>query len=221
MTEKQRKIMTVVCFGIFLLFLGVVCVVVGRPLIRFVSEPELFRAWVEDHGLWGQIAFMGMMILQVFVAFIPGEPFEIGAGYAFGAIEGTLLCIAGTLVGSAIVFLFVKRFGTRAVSVFYSAEKIRSFRWIRNTKRLKTVLFIVFIIPGTAKDILTYMAGLTKLTLSQFLVISTIARVPSIVTSTVGGNALGKGNYLFALIVFALTLAVSAAGVLIYRKIKS
>ncbi len=221
MTEKQRKVLTVVCFIIFLLFLGVICVVVGRPLVEFVSEPEQFRAWVDEHGLFGRIAFVGMMVLQVFVAFIPGEPLEIGAGYAFGAVEGTILCIIGTLVGSAVVFLFVRRFGTKAVSVFYSAEKIRSFRWIRNTKRLKTILFLVFIIPGTPKDILTYMAGLTKLTLSQFLVISMIARIPSIVTSTVGGNALGKGNYLFALVVFAVTLAVSAVGVLIYRKIKS
>lgn len=220
MTEKQRKALTVVFFIVFLLFLGVICVVVCRPLLEFVSEPEQFRAWVDEHRVFGRIAFVGMMILQVFVAFIPGEPLEIGAGYAFGAVWGTVLCLIGTLVGSAGVFLFVKRFGTKAVSVFYSAEKIRSFRWIRNSKRLKTILFLVFILPGTPKDILTYMAGLTKLTILQFLVISMIARIPSIVTSTVGGNALGKGNYLFALVVFAATLAVSAIGVIIYQQIK-
>jgi len=219
-TERQRKIVTAACLIVFLLFLVVLCLAVGRPLIRFVSEPELFRAWVEEHGFLGQIAFVGMMALQVFVAFIPGEPLEIGAGYAFGAIEGTILCLIGTLVGSACVFLFVKKFGTKAVSVFYSAEKIRSLRWIRNVKRLKTVLFLVFILPGTPKDIFTYMAGLTTLTLPQFLVISMIARVPSIVTSTVGGNALGKGNLVFALIVFAATLAASGLGLLIYKKIK-
>lgn len=221
MSEQCRKTLTVVCFIIFLLFIGVLCVVVGKPLVEFVSEPELFREWVDEHGLFGRVAFVGMMILQVFVAFIPGEPLEIGAGYAFGAVWGTLLCIIGTLIGSALVFLFVRRFGTKAVSVFYSPEKIHSMRWIRNTKRLKTILFILFIIPGTPKDVFTYMAGLTKISLSHFLLISMIARIPSIVTSTVGGNALGRGNYLFAVIVFAATLAVSAIGVLIYRKIKS
>lgn len=221
MSDRCRKTLTVVCFIIFLLFIGVLCVVVGKPLVEFVSEPELFRAWVDEHGLFGRVAFVGMMILQVFVAFIPGEPLEIGAGYAFGAVWGTILCIIGTLIGSALVFLFVRRFGTRAVSVFYSPEKIHSMRWIRNTKRLKTILFILFIIPGTPKDVFTYMAGLTKISLSHFLLISMIARIPSIVTSTVGGNALGRGNYLFAVIVFAATLAVSAIGVLIYRKIKS
>lgn len=220
-TEKQRKIMTAVCIMVFLLLLGGLCIIVGRPLIRFVSEPEKFRAWVDVHGLFGRCAFIGMMMLQVFVAFIPGEPLEIGAGYAFGAVEGTILCLLGILIGSAIVFLFVKKYGTKAVSVFYSTQKILSFRWIQNTKRLKTVLFVAFVIPGTPKDILTYMAGLTKLTLPQFLTISMIARIPSIVTSTIGGNALGMGNYLYAVIVFAATLAVSGAGVIIYKTIKS
>lgn len=62
----------------------------------------------------GRIYFLGIQILQVVVAIIPGEPIEMGAGYAFGAVEGTLLCMAGTIIGSMLVYFFVRRFGVKA-----------------------------------------------------------------------------------------------------------
>ena len=49
--------------------------------------------------------------------------------------------------------------------------------------------------------------------------ICSLGRLPSIITSTVGGDALGTKNYWFAVIVFAVTLAISAAGLLIYDRI--
>ncbi len=220
MTEKQKRIMTTVCIVVFTLFLVAVCWFVGRPLIAFVSEPEQFRQWVDSHGIMGRLAFLGMMVLQVFVAFIPGEPLEIGAGYAFGAAEGTLLCMEGVVLGSTLVFLFVGKFGKKAVRVFFSEEQINSFRLFRDPKRLKRVMFLCFFLPGTPKDLLTYLAGMAPITLPNFLLLSMVARLPSIVTSTVGGNALGKENYLFAVVVFLATMAVSGVGLLIYNKLK-
>jgi len=220
MTEKQRKAIVIVCFVLFILLLCALFLFVGRPLLEFVSDPERFREWVESRGTPGRLIFIGMMMFQVFAAFIPGEPLEIGAGYAFGAVEGTLLCMTGIAAGSAVVFLFVRKFGTKAVEVFFPREKINSFGWLHNTDRLKPLLFLVFFIPGTPKDILTYIAGLTPIRLHQFLIISVFARLPSVITSTVGGNAMGLGNRLFAAVVFAAALLVSAAGVMIYRKIR-
>ncbi|MBE6598031.1 MAG: TVP38/TMEM64 family protein [Ruminococcaceae bacterium] len=220
MNERQRKMAAAAGFIVFILFLAAVFVFIGRPLIEFVSEPEQFREWVDEHGFSGKLLFLGMVILQVFVAFIPGEPMEIGAGYAFGAVEGTLLCLMGCAIGSALVFLFVRRFGKKAAAVFFSEEKLNSFRLFRNPRRLKRLMFLLFLLPGTPKDMLTYAAGLAPITLPQFLLISMTARIPSIITSTVGGNALGSENYSFALIVFAATLAISAIGSLVYGRIK-
>lgn len=220
MTDRQRKVMAGLCFAVFLAFLVGCFWFIGRPLVRFVSEPEQFREWVDAHGMWGRLIFIGMMILQVFVAFIPGEPLEIGAGYAFGSLEGLLLCVAGIAVGSALVFLFVKKCGVRAVEVFFSREKIESFRWFQDTRRVKTLMFFLFFIPGTPKDILTYIAGLTNIRLHQFLLISTVARLPSIITSTIGGDALGIGNRWFAAAVFLLTMVLSGAGILAYHLIR-
>ena len=47
----------------------------------------MFRQWVDAHGFGGKMAMVGMMVLQVVVAVIPGEPLKSGAG-CFGAWEG-------------------------------------------------------------------------------------------------------------------------------------
>ena len=80
---------------ILIVFFVVVTITIGKPLIQKLQDPESFRSWVDGHHLWGRLAFIGMTILQVVVAIIPGEPMEIGAGYAFGAWEGMFLCLIG------------------------------------------------------------------------------------------------------------------------------
>ena len=216
MTEKTRKRAAVAAF---LLLMAAVTAYAGRPLIRFASSPERFRAWIAGCGAFGRVAFVGIVVLQTVAAFIPGEPFEIAAGYAFGALEGTALCLLGETLGSVGVFLFVKRFGTRAAEAFFPREKIEGLRFLRDEKRLEAFTFFVFLIPGTPKDLLCYIAGLTPMRLSAWVLISSVARFPSVVTSTLGGNALGMGDHAFAGIVFAVTLAVSLAGLLGYNRV--
>lgn len=218
-TQKQKKIASAALLGIFLLFGGLLAWFIGRPMVRFVSEPQKFQSWVDAHGLGGRLAFIGMMVLQVLVAIIPGEPLEIGAGYAFGALEGTLLCELGTMLGSLLVFLLVRRFGPPLVELFFSSEKIHSLRFLQDSRRLHLLTFIVFFIPGTPKDLLTYVAGMTPIRLVNYLWITGLARIPSIVTSTIGGDALVMKNYWFAVAAFAVTALLSGLGLLIYRAI--
>lgn len=162
--------------------------------MQFVSEPERFRKWVDEKGVLGRLAFVGMMVLQIFIAVIPGEPLEIGAGYAFGTLEGMLLCLLGAVIGSALVFGFVRRFGLRAVELFFPSEKIFSLSFLKDQERLNLWVFSVFFIPSTPKDILSYRIGLTRMRFSTWLAISGVARIPSVITSTIGGDALGRAN---------------------------
>ena len=216
----NKKALGLLAVLVFILFSAAVGWFVGRPMIKLVGEPEQFRDWVDGHGIWGRLIFIGMMVLQVICALIPGEPFEIGAGYAFGAIEGTALCLIGITLGCLVVFLFVRRYGVRLVEVFFSREKIDSVRFLQNTRRLELLIFIVNAIPGTPKDLLSYFVALTKIKLSTWLLIVVVSRIPSVVTSTVGGSALGMENYIFAIVTFAVTLVVSGIGVLIYNRIR-
>ena len=216
---RRRRVVSILSLCVLLAFIAVVAIVVGKPLVEMLSRPEEFQKWVDSHHIWGRLAFVGMMCLQVVFAIIPGEPMEIGAGYAFGSIEGTLLCLAGAAVGSSIIYLFTKKFGIKLVEAFISKEKILSLSFIKNTKKLNLLIFILFFIPGTPKDIFTYFIGLTPMKLHIFLLISSIARIPSVITSTISGDALVSQNYGFAISVFVITAVVSTAGIFIYHKI--
>ncbi len=219
LTQRQKRWLVGTGVFLFLVLSALVCFFAGRPLIRFVKQPELFRQWVDQQGPLGPLAFMGMVILQIVVAVIPGEPLEIAAGDAFGALEGTLWCLLGAFAGRTVVFLLVRRFGARAVEVFFPLEKLQDLKFLQNQRRLTFWVFFLFFLPGTPKDVLCYIVGLTRLPLRSWLIISAIAPIPSIVTSTIGGDALGMGNYAFAALVFVLTLAVSGLGLLFYRGI--
>ena len=74
--QRKKRAIALGGLGLFLLFTGVVFWFVGKPMLQFVSQPDQFRDWVDTHGIWGRLAFLGMVMFQVFVAIIPGEPLE-------------------------------------------------------------------------------------------------------------------------------------------------
>lgn len=219
MTDKHRKIVAVAAVIIFIVFCVAVGYFVGVPMIRLAEDPAAFQNMVDSYGIWSRLIFVGMVVLQVLVAFIPGEPIELAAGYAFGFIEGSLLTLAGFIIGSWIVFALVRKFGTKLVEVFFSRDKIREFEFLKNPRKTKVIAFILMLIPGTPKDFLSYFAGLTHLTLKQWLLIVTIGRLPSLVTSTATGAAAGEKNYVLTGIMLAITVLLTLAGIIYYRHI--
>lgn len=219
MTEKHKKILYLAAVGIFLAFCAAVGYYVGVPMVWMAEEPEAFRMWVDGYGVWGRLIFVGMVFLQVIVALIPGEPLELMAGYVFGFWEGTLLAMAGILLGSAIVFLLVRRLGPKFAEVFFPQRELKRLAFLKDPKKSGVLAFILMTIPGTPKDLLSYFAGLTPLKLWQWLVIVALSRIPSLVTSTVSGALAGAENYMLSAIVFVITLAISGVGILYYRKI--
>ena len=219
--SKKKKWIAAGLLALLVIFTAAMWKYIGGPLMRFISDPASFREWVEDRGWYSRLIFAGMVIFQVIVAVIPGEPFEIAAGYAFGAVEGTILSIAATAIGSIITFWLVRRFGLRLVRLFFSEEQINSVKFLKTTNTRDFLFLIVYMIPGTPKDLLGYFAGLTDIPFPVFCLICTLGRIPSVVTSTVGGDALGTRSYGAAVIVFAFTLAISALGLFIYNRICS
>lgn len=218
--ELRRQRITSICFlAAFIIASVVIALTVGKDVIAFVSDSQRFRAWINEQGIWGMLAFIGIVCLQVFVAIIPGEAVEIAAGYAFGAWEGMLLCLIGTAVSSVFICLFTRRFGVKMLEAFVPRDKIDSLSFMRSEKRLNLLVFILFFIPGTPKDILTYFIGLTPMKIPTFLVLSSIARIPSVITSTLCGHALGTNQFGFAVAVFAVSAVISLAGLYLYNRI--
>lgn len=219
MTQKHKKIVAIIAMAIFVLFCTLVGIFIGIPMIRLVKQTGKFQAWVDSYGVWGRLLFVGMVILQIIVAFIPGEPIELAAGYAFGFWEGTLLTLAGMVLGSWMVFALVRKFGVKLVEVFFPQEKINRFSFLRDPKRSETLAFVLMLLPGTPKDFLSYIAGLTPLRTGKWLLIVAVGRIPSLVTSTATGAAAGEGNYVLSVVMVGITLLLTALGLLYYRYI--
>lgn len=204
------------CIAAWLLYVHAI-----GPLIRVMSQPDAARNWILGHGKWSYIFFVSMVVLQVVVAIIPGEPFQIAAGLAFGPVMGTILCMLGMLLGSITTFMLTRIFGYRIMKLMFSERTLAKLDlkdYSRET--IEHVVFVAFIIPGTPKDLLSYAVGLTPLSLKSWVTITLIARLPSILMAAVGGEAMSSGNFLQAGIFLLMGAALSGIMYLVYEFIR-
>lgn len=196
----------------------VLCWILVRPMLALVRKPEDLRAYINSRGLPGILLFMAAVVLQVFAAVIPGGPFEIAAGYAFGVLPGSLICDVAMTFGSLMVFLLSRRFGMRFVELFFSKEKIASVRFLHTDDKLDYILFLLFLVPGTPKDIISYLVGLTDLSWKRWLFIVAVGRFPCIVLSALSGSALGARRFGIFLVLMLVTAGLTALGTWIYHR---
>lgn len=219
LTQKQQKTLVGISLLIALAFFVAVAIFVGIPMIRFISDPQRFRAWVAERGFWGKVAFVGMKTLKVIICIIPGEPLELAAGYAFGTWEGMVLCVIGTTIGSIVTFTLVRIYGISIARVFFTQEKLDTLRFLKSSRKRDAILFFMNVIPGTPKDLLNYFAGLTDMNFWLWVFICSVGRIPSVITSTICGDAFGQKRYGFAIVVLVATLAIGGLGLLVYNKV--
>lgn len=183
------------------------------------SELAQFEDSIRNIGVWGIPVMLLIQILQVVLAIIPGEPIELAMGALYGTFGGCLLCLVGIAVGTTIIFLGVKRFGRKFVENFISGEKFTKLKFLKDPSKRDVLLFLLMFIPGTPKDTLTYFAPFTGVSFARFLVISTVARIPSVITSSYIGSNIMDGNYIRGIVAFVIVGIVSLAGIIIYNKI--
>lgn len=213
--DRRRKWLAGISIGVVALLVLLLTVFIWKWLSSFSQEG--LRDYIQSFGAASWLVFLGLQFLQVFVALIPGELLESVAGFAFGPVGGTVLCYIGVAAASALVFLLTRRFGVKLVEIFVSREKINQLRFLNTAKKRDILIFLIFFIPGTPKDLLTYFAGLTDIKLGMFLVISLVARIPSVLSSTFGGHLLGEGKYWGAVILYGITAIVSLIGLMGYN----
>ena len=162
----------------------------------------------------GLSVYLLLQVLQVVVALIPGGVIQILGGVLFGKFMGTFWCVLGILLGTIVVFMTVRKFGMPVVEAFIDQKGIKRFEFLNNSKKLELVVFILFLIPGVPKDVLTYIAPLTKIKPMNFFILSMLGRLPAIILSTVFGATLSEGNIFEALIVFAVVAVAGILGIL-------
>lgn len=181
------------------------------------SNTDLIRAWADEHPVIGAIVMIAVCAVQVIVAFVPGEMVEIACGYIFGAVFGTLVCLVGILLGSVCSIFLARRFGRKLVESFYPREKLESLPILNDPSKRNLATAILFLIPGTPKDLMTYIIGLTDMSIPMYLLLTGLCRLPSVLISTVGGDALGQNRWVQTIVFFAISAVVSLVGYFIYQ----
>ncbi len=214
MDKKARRHVIACCILFVGLVIGVTIILL--PYFRQLSEPEYqaeIQTWINEIGGAGILLILAVQIVQVIVAFIPGEPVEVMAGALYGTVPGLLICLAGCVFASAFVFSLSKRFGKKLLYYLFSEEKVLSWKWLQDGHKSEIVTFILFLIPGTPKDMLTYIVGVTEMSAGKFIGISTFAHIPSVLSSTMIGSTIRQGDWKLSLIVFVITGLIGIAGI--------
>jgi uncharacterized membrane protein YdjX (TVP38/TMEM64 family) len=217
-----------IIFFALLLAVSILACVLFWPFIARLRFPE-YRArvgeWIDKLGPRGALVLLGIQVTQIIVAVIPGGPLEILAGAAYGALGGYGICVLGCLISTAVIFLMVRKFGAPLVIRFFGSRLKGRYAFLRpggllsDTKKFSLALFLLFLIPGVPKDILTYVASLRDIKLSRFLLISCTARSPAILMSTMLGSSMLQGNWVAIAALFAAIAGAGVVGVLYGDKI--
>jgi uncharacterized membrane protein YdjX (TVP38/TMEM64 family) len=218
--EKKHSKVKVAAIFSMISALFVVATVLGVIFMwEYFSDAEQIRKAVGENYVLGAIAMIVITALQVIVAFVPGELVEIAAGLVFGTVEGAILVLIGATLGSITAILLTRKLGVRIVKTFFPDTDINSLPLLNNPKERNFLTFLLFLIPGTPKDMLTYVIGLTDMKIWQYILLTSFARIPSIISSTAGGDAFGSSKIMTAIYIFAGIAAVSLIGYVIYQNI--
>ena len=220
--NKVKLFKIILAIFVFLLIIGMIGYLF--PVMKNLSTREgqiAFENKVENSGVYGLLLLFGLQVAQIFLIIVPGEPVEILAGMCYGGLWGSLFIMLSASVISTTIFLLVRKFGRRFVYDFCDKEKvakIENSKLFQNPKKIELIMLILFLIPGTPKDLLVYVAGLLPIRPVRFILISTFARVPSIITSTLAGEKLAVGDWKMGILLYVAILLVVLLILFIYNK---
>lgn len=212
-----------------LLMILVVTILLGSilylfPVMKNLSTKEgqvAFKEKVENSGIIGMLLLFGLQVAQIFLIIIPGEPVEILAGVCYGGLGGTIFIMVSASLISTVIFLLVRKYGRKFVYNFCDKKKVAKIennKLFQNPEKIEKILFILFLIPGTPKDLLVYVSGLLPVKPLRFILISTFARIPSIITSTLAGGNLAHGDWKMSIIIYLIIVALVVIIVLVGSK---
>lgn len=190
------------------------------PFMKNLSTTEgqiAFKGKIDSMGFGGLVLLFGLQILQILLVVLPGEPFEVLAGMCYGAWGGCLFITVSVFITTTIIFFTVRKLGHKYLYNFFQKEKVdkvMNSKLLKNPRNLDMILFILFFLPATPKDLFVYIGGLLPIKPLRFIMISTFVRFPSVITSTMVGANISNGNWKMSLLIYAVTFVV--AGLCMY-----
>ena len=215
---KIKVFKIILAILVLTLFIGITTYLF--PVMKDLSSIEgqiAFKEKVDNSGMFGLLSLFGLQVAQIFLIIVPGEPIEILAGMCYGGFLGTIFIMVSAFIISTTIFFLVRKFGRKFVYDFCDEKKvakIENSELFQNPKKIELIMLILFLIPGTSKDLLVYIAGLLPIKPIRFILISSLARFPSVILSTLAGENLAIGDWKMSIILYAAVLII--VGIIIF-----
>lgn len=221
--EKVKIFKLILLIIVLLISIGIILYLF--PVMKNLATIEgqvAFKEKVDNSGIMGLLLLFGLQVAQIFLIIIPGEPIEILSGMCYGGLWGTVFIMVSASIISIAIYFLVRKFGRKFVYDFCDEKKVKKIensKLFQNPKKIELIMLILFLIPGTPKDLLVYVAGLLPIKPLKFILISTLARLPSVITSTLAGEQLSIGDWKMSIMVYVLILILVAVLVFIINKL--
>ena len=217
--RDKEKIKTIIKAAFLILLIVVI------PLVIYLTNKEFFtqfksvadvERYIESYGHLSGLVYIVFQIFQVVISVIPGEIFQVAAGYLFGPLWGIVYAIIGCTLGEMVAFGLARVLGRGFVHLFMSEDQFNKYYERLNSNKAYTLCFILYLIPGIPKDILCYVAGASEMRFMPFLLISMAARLPGLIGSIAMGALVDNGSYHIAAIILGIACIIAVLGI-IYR----
>ena len=177
---------------------------------------EAFQAIISSIGIWGWFALICIQFVQVVMIVIPSGPIQVLGGALFGPWMALGAFIIGTVLGSAAIFALVRQFGHRVVRFFIGERDILKYEFLKDSKKLNLLVFVLYLIPGT-KDVLTYLFALTPIRWLHFILISMAVRIPQTFMLVLAGDYMIHGEWMNVLAIAVFIAVLILIGIAIQK----
>ena len=184
-----------------------------EPLViawTWISDRDAMIALAKSTGAWGPSIIASLLILQTFLAIIPGQALMVACGYLYGFAGGTLLAWASLVIGGQAAFLLARRFGRSFAERWVSKDVLT--RWDKAAEKQGVGFFAIsLILPIFPNDAMCYVAGLGTISARRFLLASMLGRgVTCALTAYIGAYGSETSPVVWAVGVSLFLLATLA-----------
>lgn len=219
--ENRRRVIISI-----LKILILIVIVIGIPLyVYFFKQDWLTQfkdfndvvSYLKDYKMESVPIYIGLQVIQIVISIIPGQGFQLAAGYLYTFFPALLLSVIGALIGTALSFFLARWLGSDFVHLFFGREKTSEYVKKLNSKRAYTAVFLIYLIPGLPKDIVSYAAGVSEMEFKPFILLSLVGRLPGMMGSIMIGSMWHKEEY-FGMIVLGALAIIAFILCIIFRK---
>ena len=195
----------------FCLVMVIWLVVTDAPAVRFLlrlySDKHFLKETVRSWGWAAPVVFIAIQALQVIISPIPGEITGPVGGALFGTLWGVIYSTIGLTFGTLVCFGVGRLWGEPLVRPFLSEHHWNRMNFILEAEGA-IICFVLYLVPGFPKDIISYLFGMSPMPFWVFAVVSTLGRLPGTWMSSYFGAHVGEQQYLYAIAFVAIMAAI-------------